>query len=308
MNKKLLILVSFCQHVIVVNIGQTSTQCMFYCLYRRRTMQSYGSECSPFVSSDNEAAMGMTFSSLSYPCASEQSIDDLLTESRPVTTTSNQHHPNQYTARAGSQSGSSDSSLLQHGGSLKIGLKHENWLSPSSADQVRLQAREQRIKRTNRRPSRLSSATDSNDESVSPEHQASQYSHSQYLTKPALFPSSSQADAEPVRKHSMHHIVPSSPAVRLMKRDLLSSIDDGDGGIGEDGEDEQRYCFCHDVSYGDMIACDAPNCPFEWFHYNCVGLLVAPKGQWFCSSCTKTGTAARFVARKRANNQSNIKR
>ncbi|CAH8829640.1 unnamed protein product [Trichobilharzia szidati] len=56
----------------------------------------------------------------------------------------------------------------------------------------------------------------------------------------------------------------------------------------DDDEDCKRYCICRDVSYGDMIACDAPDCPFEWFHYACVNLTVAPKGRWFCPTCSKS--------------------
>ncbi|CAH8572783.1 unnamed protein product [Dicrocoelium dendriticum] len=61
----------------------------------------------------------------------------------------------------------------------------------------------------------------------------------------------------------------------------------GDEGEEED-EDQKRYCICNDVSYGDMIACDNPNCSIEWFHYGCVNLTVAPKGNWFCPSCIKS--------------------
>ncbi|THD19540.1 Inhibitor of growth protein [Fasciola hepatica] len=64
-------------------------------------------------------------------------------------------------------------------------------------------------------------------------------------------------------------------------------LDNPDDGLDED-EDEKRYCWCHNVSYGDMIACDAPNCPYEWFHYGCVNLTVAPKGSWYCPSCVKS--------------------
>ncbi|KAK4483908.1 hypothetical protein RD792_011117, partial [Penstemon davidsonii] len=36
---------------------------------------------------------------------------------------------------------------------------------------------------------------------------------------------------------------------------------------------EPTYCVCHQVSFGDMIACDNENCQGgEWFHYTCVGL------------------------------------
>lgn len=42
--------------------------------------------------------------------------------------------------------------------------------------------------------------------------------------------------------------------------------------------DEPRYCYCNNVSYGEMVACDADGCAREWFHLECVGLKVAPKG------------------------------
>lgn len=42
--------------------------------------------------------------------------------------------------------------------------------------------------------------------------------------------------------------------------------------------DEPTYCYCNGVSYGEMVACDADGCVKEWFHLECVGLKVAPKG------------------------------
>lgn len=47
--------------------------------------------------------------------------------------------------------------------------------------------------------------------------------------------------------------------------------------------EEPRYCFCNQVSYGRMIACDNNNCEREWFHWDCVHLSSAPKGKWTCS-------------------------
>ncbi|CAG2175312.1 unnamed protein product [Oppiella nova] len=41
--------------------------------------------------------------------------------------------------------------------------------------------------------------------------------------------------------------------------------------------DEPTYCLCHQVSYGEMIGCDNPDC--------CVGLTIKPKGKWFCPKC-----------------------
>lgn len=48
--------------------------------------------------------------------------------------------------------------------------------------------------------------------------------------------------------------------------------------------DEPRYCYCDGVSYGEMVACDAEACPREWFHLECVGLKVAPRGNGMFSA------------------------
>jgi len=48
---------------------------------------------------------------------------------------------------------------------------------------------------------------------------------------------------------------------------------------------EPRYCICNQVSYGDMVACDNSDCPYEWFHYPCVGITAPPKGKWYCQPC-----------------------
>jgi len=35
-----------------------------------------------------------------------------------------------------------------------------------------------------------------------------------------------------------------------------------------------------------MISCDHPFCPYEWFHFKCVGMTEAPKDEkWFCDDC-----------------------
>lgn len=60
---------------------------------------------------------------------------------------------------------------------------------------------------------------------------------------------------------------------------------------GEEEEEEEefdgsepRYCYCDGVSYGEMVACDMPDCKREWFHLGCVGLAKAPtkNGKSFC--------------------------
>ncbi|KAI0447780.1 inhibitor of growth proteins N-terminal histone-binding-domain-containing protein [Xylaria telfairii] len=62
---------------------------------------------------------------------------------------------------------------------------------------------------------------------------------------------------------------------------------DGVSGIDDDEDEEgKRYCLCQAVSYGDMVACDNPTCPFEWFHWSCVGLKSEPEGRWYCPTCS----------------------
>ncbi|KAJ6500333.1 hypothetical protein C8R45DRAFT_65029 [Mycena sanguinolenta] len=50
---------------------------------------------------------------------------------------------------------------------------------------------------------------------------------------------------------------------------------------------ESRYCYCDQVSFGEMIACDDPRCQREWFHLSCTNLAAAPEGRkkWFCDDC-----------------------
>uniref|UniRef100_A0A1B6D9N5 Inhibitor of growth protein n=1 Tax=Clastoptera arizonana TaxID=38151 RepID=A0A1B6D9N5_9HEMI len=48
---------------------------------------------------------------------------------------------------------------------------------------------------------------------------------------------------------------------------------------------EPRYCICNEVAFGDMVACDNKTCPYEWFHYQCVGITDPPKGKWYCPQC-----------------------
>jgi len=58
-------------------------------------------------------------------------------------------------------------------------------------------------------------------------------------------------------------------------------------GYGE--VNDKLYCYCQsphdDVS--EMIGCDAPDCRLEWFHFECVGIMIPPEGKWYCPECTK---------------------
>ncbi|KAL2024056.1 hypothetical protein VTK56DRAFT_9836 [Thermocarpiscus australiensis] len=70
--------------------------------------------------------------------------------------------------------------------------------------------------------------------------------------------------------------------------DVDEEVDDDDDD-DEPDVDEPVYCYCNQVSYGEMVACDGEGCPREWFHLECVGLKVAPKGnaKWYCEDCKR---------------------
>ncbi|ORX94910.1 hypothetical protein K493DRAFT_301782 [Basidiobolus meristosporus CBS 931.73] len=42
---------------------------------------------------------------------------------------------------------------------------------------------------------------------------------------------------------------------------------------------EPTYCYCNQISFGEMIACDNTECEIEWFHYQCVDLKAPPKDE-----------------------------
>ncbi|KAF8558722.1 hypothetical protein OG21DRAFT_1474585 [Imleria badia] len=105
--------------------------------------------------------------------------------------------------------------------------------------------------------------------------------------------------------------VPASGRGRRKKRGVSSEVDDmdfdfgeeiqaveegegdeGEGDEGDDGDDKELYCFCQKLSYGEMIACDNPDCPYQWFHLPCVNLKQPLPERWFCADCTKHGMGA----------------
>lgn len=45
------------------------------------------------------------------------------------------------------------------------------------------------------------------------------------------------------------------------------------------------YCRCPYDEVSEMIACDGDDCEIEWYHFECVNILVPPKGKWYCPQC-----------------------
>ena len=50
---------------------------------------------------------------------------------------------------------------------------------------------------------------------------------------------------------------------------------------------EPVYCFCRQIAFGDMIACDNEECAIEWFHYQCVNLTKQPRNKWLFPDCSR---------------------
>ena len=55
----------------------------------------------------------------------------------------------------------------------------------------------------------------------------------------------------------------------------------------DEAADDTKYCYCHDVSHGDMIACDNADCRTQWFHWTCAGIESEPQGEWLCRDCRR---------------------
>lgn len=58
----------------------------------------------------------------------------------------------------------------------------------------------------------------------------------------------------------------------------------------DDVPEEERFCLCNSISYGQMIECDDTECRLKWFHIDCVGLtmnVLPPEDSvWFCPECS----------------------
>ncbi|KAJ5564589.1 hypothetical protein N7513_000831 [Penicillium frequentans] len=86
-------------------------------------------------------------------------------------------------------------------------------------------------------------------------------------------------DPAPNKRNAKKPVVP-APAIPSDEE----SIHEGDD---EDEEGEPRYCYCNEISFGEMVACDNDACPREWFHLSCVGLTKPPgkNVKWYCNEC-----------------------
>lgn len=78
--------------------------------------------------------------------------------------------------------------------------------------------------------------------------------------------------------------------IKVQQKAYAPQHGDGSVAVIEDmavDPNEPRYCYCRQISYGEMVECEGEDCPYGWFHFQCVGLSDAPKGQWRCPDCEK---------------------
>ena len=104
----------------------------------------------------------------------------------------------------------------------------------------------------------------------------------QSLLPPSFLSDSPSFNPNDSDEFSRNHSI-TLPSLFDDEADLLPNF----SGQSTENLDERRYCFCNEMSYGDMIACDNRQCRREWFHYSCVGIVTPPKGKWFCADCTQ---------------------
>lgn len=138
--------------------------------------------------------------------------------------------------------------------------------------------------------------------------------------KRRLGPSSSNASIKPPSPAPVNQYTPAqrsrlshqshprnSPARARRATSLFGADEDAEGEDdleenGEDGgdpEDNEVYCFCQKLSYGEMIACDNPDCPHQWFHLPCVGLKPPLPEHFYCSECIGAGTNQKKKGRRK---------
>ena len=44
-------------------------------------------------------------------------------------------------------------------------------------------------------------------------------------------------------------------------------------------------CTCGGGVNGQWIGCENADCPIEWYHWKCVGILLEAEGDWLCPRC-----------------------
>ena len=50
----------------------------------------------------------------------------------------------------------------------------------------------------------------------------------------------------------------------------------------EERTDGPQFCYCREGEHGQMAGCNNEQCPYQWFHLNCLKLKAIPKSKtWY---------------------------
>lgn len=113
------------------------------------------------------------------------------------------------------------------------------------------------------------------------------------ITYPATQPANSKPSSQqaapttPATATTIHPIIdPYTPPIPAIADQIRYPIMPPAGcRPAREGESVYCYCRCPYDEVSEMIACDGTDCPIEWFHFECVNIMVPPKGTWYCPQC-----------------------
>lgn len=109
----------------------------------------------------------------------------------------------------------------------------------------------------------------------------------------------SSAEASDTESHTTRSRRGASTA-KHAKKEESPDVEMGEGDEEEDQEDDRRYCFCNERSYGEMVACENEQCQYEWFHLQCLGLKKSPDDEelWWCPVCREMEKCKKEIREK----------
>ncbi|KAJ9229929.1 hypothetical protein DTO169E5_8672 [Paecilomyces variotii] len=103
------------------------------------------------------------------------------------------------------------------------------------------------------------------------------------------FSEATQQRSRPSRNTDTAGVKRAKKGLALVQQAAAATEDEESSREGDDEDDdgEPRYCYCNEISFGEMVACDNDACPREWFHLSCVGLTKPPgkNVKWYCNEC-----------------------
>ncbi|EFA10073.1 uncharacterized protein MESR4 [Tribolium castaneum] len=115
------------------------------------------------------------------------------------------------------------------------------------------------------------------------------------LTVPPITIKTGPPPVQPFRGYPNKDTPRKMPTIKLKPK-----VEDGESEVeSNDSSNEGRnmlqvnpdalycYCKCPYDEVSEMIGCDSRDCSIEWFHFECVGIMVPPKGHWYCPECRK---------------------